>query len=107
MVAVSQAPSSEIEVRLRPSAATWRSDQPPKWAELAVIAMPPRQIRRPIRVAAGSSILSGSDELRISSGCSCAPAGGGEHAGAGGATSRQATKERLASERITGCMRAP
>ena len=78
MVAVSQAPSSEIEVRVLPSGETCRSDQPPKWRELAVIMRPPRQTRRPMVLADGSSILKGCEELLISSGCSCATAGGGE-----------------------------
>ena len=59
-MAVSQLPTSEIEVRVLPSGETCRSDQPPKLRELAVIEMPPRQIRLPTLVAAGSSSLSGS-----------------------------------------------
>ena len=49
------APTSEIEVRVLPSAETCRSDQPPKFAELAVIEMPPRQISLPSRFEPGSS----------------------------------------------------
>src|SRR4029450_6607595 len=50
-------------------------DQPPKWRELAVIMRPPRQTRRPMILADGSSILKGCEALLISSGCSCATAG--------------------------------
>src|SRR6185312_14298862 len=98
MVAVSQAPSSEIEVRVLPSGETCRSDQPPKWRELAVIMMPPRHSSRPMVLADGSSILNGCEALLISSVCSCATAGGGD-APAHAVASRQTTNSERKIER--------
>ena len=92
IVAVSQVPSSEIEVRVRPSAVTCRSDQPPNMRELALIEMPPRHSRRPTRVAPGSSSLRCRARLWISSACGCAPAGG-KDAPVQAAASRQRMKK--------------
>jgi hypothetical protein len=61
--------------------------------ELERISRPPRQIRRPTRVAFGSSILSVSAVLSMVTGCSCAPAGGGEMP-AQAATSRQSERRK-------------
>ena len=58
VAAVSQLPSSEIDVNTLPPGATCRSDQPPKFAEFAVIEMPPRQASLPTRRSAGSSSFS-------------------------------------------------
>ena len=100
MVALSQPPSSEIEVRVFPSGVTCRSDQPPKLRELAVIEMPPRQIRRPTLVAAGSSLLRCRARLWMSSACSCAPARRQGRAGTGGG--QQANDEEGADGGVQG-----
>ena len=112
MVAVSQAPSSEIEVRVLPSGETCRSDQPPKRRVLADSTRPPRHTRRPMILADGSSILKGCEEVLISSACSCATAGGGE-APAQAVASRQTTNserrmERKVRRRVgSSCQREP
>src|SRR5436309_297214 len=100
MVAVSHEPSSEMLVRLRPSAATWRSDQPPKRSELAVIEMPPRHNRWPTILAAGSSSFNDSAELRTSSGRSRAPAGGSGELEQAAASRQNTTRERRAEYKM-------
>src|SRR5262245_26953147 len=101
MVAVSQAPSSEMLVRLRPSGETWRFDQPPKARSLAVMAMPPRHRRRPTVLTAGSCQLSASGALWIWKGCSWAPAGGRSDALVQAGASRQsATRERIVESKM-------
>ena len=92
-VATSQAPSSEIDVSVRLSGVTCRSERPPKLREFARISRPPRQTSLPTRVAFGSSILSVSAELSMVTGCSCAPAGGGEMPEQA-ATSRQSERRK-------------
>src|SRR5712691_4506132 len=94
MVAVSQLPSSEIEVSDLPSGVTCRSDQPPKLAELAVIEMPPRQRSLPTRRCAGSSSFSTSGWERMSRGTGWAPTGDGGGAPAQAAATRRQKPSR-------------
>src|SRR5882724_2831865 len=99
MVAVSQLPSSEIELSDLPSGVTWRSDQPPKLAELAVIEMPPRQTSLPTRRCAGSSSFSTSGWERISRVTGWAPTGaaGGTPAQAAATRRQKPSRERIAA----------
>src|SRR5229473_1086596 len=94
MVAVSQLPSSEIELSDLPSGVTCRSDQPPKLAELAVIEMPPRQRSLPTRRCAGSSSFSTSGWERMSRGTGWAPTGDGGGAPAQAAATRRQKPSR-------------
>jgi len=76
---------------------------------LAVIMTPPRQINRSTRVAAGSSILSGSDEFLISIAWSWswAPAGGGGTLAQAATNRQRPANERLMKERMMRCMARP
>src|SRR5437867_9845397 len=99
MVAVSQLPSSEIELSDLASGATCRSDQPPKLAELAVIEMPPRQTSLPTRRCAGSSNFSCSGWERMSRVTGWAPtgAGGGAPAQAAATRRQKPSRDRIAA----------
>src|SRR6185312_17035758 len=104
-VAVSQLPTSEIEASVLPSGETCRSDQLPKFGELAVIEMPPRHRSLPSRLRSGWSSLSGTDCEWMSSATGWAPTGvvGGPPVQA--AISRQTKrKERRAGRMPRPCI---
>src|SRR5260370_35553039 len=94
MVAVSQLPSSEIGLSDLRSGVTCRSDQPPNWAECAVIDMPRRQTSRPMRRSAGSSSFSTSGWERMSRVTGWAPTGDGGGAPAQAAATRRQKPSR-------------
>ncbi len=104
MVAVSQAPSSEIEVSERPSAETWRTSRR-NWGNWPSSRR--RRARSAVRsrVAAGSSILKTSRWLWIASGFSCAPAGGGEPPMQAVASRQTARRARRSTGGETGLRR--